>query len=66
MSNLAKEIGHKTAIIVSHRISSLRNADTIIVLDGHQISEKGTHEELIEIGKIYAEMYERQLAEEMN
>ena len=66
LSNLAKEIGHKTAIIVSHRISSLRNADTIIVLDGHQISEKGTHEELIEIGKIYAEMYERQLAEEMN
>ena len=66
LSNLAKEIGHKTALIVSHRISSLRNADTIIVLDGHQISEKGTHEELIEIGKIYAEMYERQLAEEMN
>ncbi len=66
LSNLAKEIGNKTAIIVSHRISSLRNADTIIVLDGHQITEKGTHEELIEIGKIYAEMYERQLAEEVN
>ncbi|MDB0062483.1 ABC transporter ATP-binding protein/permease [Crocinitomicaceae bacterium] len=66
LSNLAKEIGNKTAIIVSHRISSLRNADAIIVLDGHQITEKGTHEELIEIGKIYAEMYERQLAEEVN
>ena len=66
LSNLAKEIEHKTAVIVSHRISSLRNANTIIVLDNHQITEKGTHEELMEIGKIYAEMYERQLAEEVN
>lgn len=64
LSNLDKEIQNKTAVIVSHRISSLRNADKIIVLDDHKIAEFGTHEELMANGKIYAEMYERQLAEE--
>ncbi len=65
LANLAKDIQNKTAIIVSHRISSLRNADTIIVLENHQIAEFGGHEELMILGGIYLEMYERQLAEEL-
>lgn len=65
LSNLSKEIDQKTAIIVSHRISSLRNADNIIVLDNHHIAEQGSHEELMKLGKIYADMYERQLTEEV-
>ncbi len=65
LTNLDKEIANKTAIIVSHRISSLRNADNIIVLDDHKIAEKGKHEELMQLGGLYADMYERQLAEEV-
>ncbi len=65
LSNLNKEISSKTAIIVSHRISSLRNADNIIVLDDHKIAESGNHEELMSVGNLYADMYERQLAEEV-
>jgi ATP-binding cassette subfamily B protein len=64
LSNLDKEIDQKTAVIVSHRISSLRNADQIIVLDNHRIAESGSHEELMSLGKLYADMYERQLTEE--
>lgn len=64
LSNLNKDISNKTAIIVSHRISSLRNADQIIVLNDHKIAEKGNHEELMAMSGLYAEMYERQLADE--
>lgn len=64
LSNLNKDISNKTAIIVSHRISSLRNADQIIVLNDHKIAEKGNHDELMAMSGLYAEMYERQLADE--
>jgi ATP-binding cassette, subfamily B, multidrug efflux pump len=65
LTNLANEIVNKTVIVVSHRVSSLRNADKIIVLDGHRIAESGSHEELMALSGIYMEMYERQLAEEL-
>lgn len=52
-----------TTIIVSHRISSLRNADKIIVIDEGTISESGTHESLLALDGLYAEMYEKQLME---
>lgn len=65
LANLNNEIDRKTAIIVSHRISSLRNADLILVLDEHKIAEYGSHETLMQKAGIYAEMYERQLAEEV-
>jgi ATP-binding cassette subfamily B protein len=64
LRNLKSEIKQKTSIVVSHRISSLRNADKIIVLDNHTIAEFGTHSELMAKQGFYAEMYERQLTEE--
>lgn len=55
---------NRTSIIISHRISTVKDADIIIVIDKGEIVEKGTHEELIEYGKIYKDLYNKQLIEE--
>jgi ATP-binding cassette subfamily B protein len=57
---------NKTSIIISHRISSIKNADKIIVLDNGQIAEEGSHAELLTRKGLYAAMYERQLKMENN
>ena len=54
----------RTSLIVSHRISTVRDADVICVLDEGQIIEQGTHGELLARGGEYAALYERQLLEE--
>ena len=63
LTNLNKLIHHKTAIIVSHRISSVKNADYIIVLDKGKIIQKGTHLELLNKKGFYQELYEEQMLE---
>ncbi len=63
LNNLDKISREKTAIIVSHRISSIKNADRIIVLDKGSIIQKGSHSELVNIDGYYKELYEQQLLE---
>ena len=62
--NLKEIMNAKTSIIISHRISSIKNADYIIVLDEGLISEKGTHSELINNKGYYSTTFEKQLLEE--
>lgn len=60
LNNLNKEMKNKTAIIVSHRISSLKNADLILYMKDGEIVEMGTHEELLAIKKSYFQLYKMQ------
>ena len=54
----------RTTLLISHRVSTIRNADLIIVLDRGRIAEQGTHSALLGRGGLYAELYEKQLLEE--
>ena len=47
----------RTAVIIAHRLSTVRNADRILVLDQGAIVEDGSHEELVQKGEIYARMW---------
>jgi ATP-binding cassette, subfamily B, multidrug efflux pump len=64
LSQLRAVMRQRTSIIVSHRISTVRQADLICVLDEGRIIERGTHDELLAAGGEYRDLYERQLLEE--
>ncbi|RLA93585.1 MAG: ABC transporter ATP-binding protein [Deltaproteobacteria bacterium] len=63
MANLKPFLSGKTSIIVTHRISSIKDADCIYVLDEGEIRERGDHKKLLALRGLYAEMYHRQLIE---
>lgn len=63
LKNLFKISRGKTTVIVSHRVSSAKNADKIIVLEDGKIIQKGTHNKLIEAEGYYKELYLKQLSE---
>mgnify|MGYP000864085887 CR=1 FL=1 len=48
---------NRTTITIAHRLSTIQNADEILVIDGQTIKERGTHEELITFGGLYAKYY---------
>jgi ATP-binding cassette subfamily B protein len=64
LRGLTTVMRQRTSIIVSHRISTVRGADQILVLDAGRIAERGTHDELLAHKGIYAELYRKQLLEE--
>src|SRR6056297_3586582 len=66
LSNLKKASTHKTTLIVSHRVSSAKNADKILVLENGRLLQKGTHEELNTIDGYYKDLYQNQLSEKEN
>ncbi|MCE3281120.1 MAG: ABC-type multidrug transport system, ATPase and permease component [Bacteroidetes bacterium] len=63
LTNLKSLMKNKTSIIISHRVSSVKSADTIIVLDDGQIIEQGNHQELLEIKGTYYNLHLMQLLE---
>jgi ATP-binding cassette subfamily B protein len=64
LSGLRRVMKGRTTVIISHRISAVRAADHILVLEHGRVIEEGRHAELVEMGGIYARMYEEQLLEE--
>ncbi len=63
LSNLKRDRIGKTTIMIAHRISTVQNADRILVLDNGVMAEYGSHEELLSLKGIYARMYEKQQLE---
>ena len=53
----------RTSLVIAHRLSTIRSADRILVVDGGRIVESGTHEELLALGKRYADLYRTQFAD---
>jgi len=64
LNHLESELKDKTAIIIAHRISTIKNADQIIVLDKGAIIESGNHTELLDQKGFYFDLYQKQLIEE--
>jgi ATP-binding cassette subfamily B multidrug efflux pump len=60
---LRPEGSYRTAIVVAHRLSTIRSADQIVVIRAGQIAERGTHDELLNEGGVYRELYERQFVD---
>ena len=63
LRNLKTFMKGRTSIIISHRVSTVKDADKIVIIDKGKIAEEGTHEELLALNGIYADIYFKQLLE---
>jgi ATP-binding cassette subfamily B protein len=63
LKNLKEFMKNRTSIIISHRISTVKDADKIIVLANGRIAEQGTHDELVSLNGLYADLHYKQLLE---
>jgi subfamily B ATP-binding cassette protein MsbA len=61
---LGKLLVGRTTLIIAHRLSTVRRADRLVVLDHGRIVEEGSHAELLELGGLYARLYQRQFRDE--
>ena len=61
LQSLKQVIEKRTSVIISHRVSSVKLADKIIVLDKGKIIEEGSHEELMRLNNVYKSLYDKQL-----
>nr|WP_311767080.1 ABC transporter ATP-binding protein [Streptomyces rhizosphaericus] len=59
---LETALAGRTSLVIAHRLSTIRDADQILVIDGGRVRESGTHEELLALGGLYAELYRTQFA----
>jgi ATP-binding cassette subfamily B protein len=64
LRQLSGVVAGRTTILISHRVSTIQNADEIVVLHGGEIAERGTHAELLAMNGHYTELYNKQLIEE--
>ncbi|MGI4750448.1 MAG: ABC transporter ATP-binding protein [Janthinobacterium lividum] len=64
LNNLGEVMIGRTSLLIAHRISTIKNADKIVVLDDGKIVEQGTHQQLLQLKGSYFELYEKQLLEE--
>ncbi|MEF3304422.1 ABC transporter ATP-binding protein [Paenibacillus sp. GYB003] len=64
LEGLGHVMDNRTTIIIGHRISSVQSADQIVVLDEGRIVERGTHDSLLALGGLYADLYHKQLLDE--
>jgi ATP-binding cassette subfamily B protein len=64
LTNLGHVMKNKTTILIAHRVSSIKNADHILVMDSGKIIEQGTHQTLIDLRGNYFDLYQKQLLEE--